>query len=201
MKKIISLVLCLVMLSLLSIGVFAAENTYIVDELDRLEEDQLTKLNEEAKALDEKYGVAFFLAYVEGHADDIEPEKIVGEETDYALVLMGEKGTRTYFAGKGEEIFSDDDDRNRLCYVHDEMDEWNDGVARYLEVAEEYMVKASPKEEPEATPAETEPATTTAPATTEEVKDDSFPFVYLIPVAAAVVIAAGAIVIARKKKA
>ena len=202
MKKIVSFILCLTLLTTLSVSVFAAENVYIVDELGRLEADQLTALNEEAKALDEKYGVAFFLAYVQGHADDTKPEEIVGDETDYALVLMGEKGTRTHFAGKGAEVFSEEDDRNRLCYVHDEMEEWNDGIARYLEVAGEYMVKAQPKEEPEtvtdAKPAELEKPVVT---TTEAPEEDSFPLVYLIPVAAAVLIAVGGIVIASKKKA
>ena len=146
MKKILSLLLVLLTLFSLSTGVFAAEVAYITDALNRVEADTLKQLNEDAANLKKEYGIGVFLAYVQGHADDADLSAIVGEEKDYVLLLLGERGTRILVSGKAEEIFAASEDRDRLGYVHDEQDEWSDGIARYLEVTEEYLEDAKPAE-------------------------------------------------------
>ncbi|MBE6713272.1 MAG: hypothetical protein E7580_07110 [Ruminococcaceae bacterium] len=173
MKKLFSVLLSLLAVLALTTGAFAEENPFIVDELDRLEDGVQAELNDRAKGLKETYGLDVYLAYVKGHADDAAPETIVGESTDYVLLLMGERGTRIYSGGKGDEIFSLPEDRDRLGYVHDEQDEWSDGVSRYLEVAEEYLKDAMPKEEPKPeadlkSEAEQNPAETKATVPEEE---------------------------------
>lgn len=204
MKKIISIVLCLIVLIPLTTGVFAADGAYIIDQLGRVEESTLKQLNETAAKLKKEYGIGVFLAYVKGHSDDVAPESITGEEKDYVFLLMGERGTRIYTGGAADEIFSEEEDRNRLGYVHDELDEWADGIARYLEVVEEYLEDAKPQE--------TQSAETTGALDTEEEetkiddggkeKDESFPSIYLAPIIAAVIIGIiGVIVKLTKKKA
>ena len=114
MKKLFSVLLSLLAVLALTTGAFAEENPFIVDELDRLEDGVQAELNDRAKGLKETYGLDVYLAYVKGHADDAAPETIVGESTDYVLLLMGERGTRIYSGGKGpgfalQKLFTDDD--------------------------------------------------------------------------------------------
>ncbi len=130
MKKILSLLLAFLILLPLSTGVFAAEEAYITDALGRVEENTLKQLNEEAAKLKKDYGIGVFLAYVQGHADDADISAIVGEEKDYVLLLLGERGTRILTEGKAKEIFAASEDRDRLGYVHDEQDEWADSISR-----------------------------------------------------------------------
>lgn len=192
MKKLISLILCILVLIPLSVGVFAAETPYINDQLGRVEEARLKELEEDAKELKTKYGIGIFLAYVKGHADDADVSAIVGDEKDYALLLLGERGTRILVGGKGAEIFSEADDRDRLGYVHDEQDEWDKGIARYLEVAEEYLMDAIPEETT---------TTTTTPVTEAPAVEKKGGWIgFAIPTVAAVIIAAVAIVFVSKKK-
>ena len=209
MKKILFFLVAMIAVFTLAIGVFAVETAYIKDALQRVEESRLTELEETAKGLKTKYGIGVFLAYVKGHADDVKPEEIVGEEADYVLLMLGEQGTRIYTGGKGDEIFTEAEDRDRLGYVHDEQDEWADGIARYLEVTEEYFEDAFAESDP-ADPAETVPAETAEESVPEESSDTkeeegksgSFNFGYLIPILAAVIAAVVAVfVILRKKKA
>lgn len=200
MKKILSFLLAMIAVFALAIGVFAAETVYITDALERVEESRLAELDTTAKNLKEKYGIGVFLAYVKGHADDVKPEEIVGEETDYVLLMLGERGTRIYVAGKGAEIFTEPEDRDRLGYVHDEQDEWHDGISRYLEVTEEYFEDAFTEPVPEASEPEEVPVESSSEPK-EEKKPGSINFAHLIPILAAVLIAVLAIVVIRKKKA
>lgn len=203
MKKLLSILLTLLIVFPLAIGVFAAESAYITDALERVEESELQKLNETAERLKKEYGIGVFLAYVKGHADDVKPEEIVGDEKDYTLLLLGEKGTRIYTGGKADEIFTEQEDRDRLGYVHDEQDEWHMGISRYLEVVEEYLEEAFSEE---SEPVETIGA---LDSRQEEAKIDEggkepvkgFSPLYLVPIIAAVVIAALAVVLLLKKKA
>lgn len=203
MKKLFSLILSLLILLPLTTGVFAAETAYVTDEIGRVESDTLTKLNEDAANLKKEYGIGVFLAYVKGHADDADVSALVGEEKDYVLLLLGERGTRILTGGKADAIFAESEDRDRLGYVHDEQDEWSDGIARYLEVVEEYFEDAFPKEETGST------ETVGAADPEEEIKIDEggkeskgFSPAYLIPILAAVIAAGLAvIVVLRKKKA
>ena len=202
MKKIISIVLCLIVLIPLTTGVFASDGAYIIDQLGRVEESTLKQLNEDAAKLKKDYGIGVFLAYVQGHADDADVSAIIGDEADYALLLLGERGTRILVGGKGAEIFSESEDRDRLGYVHDELDEWADGIARYLEVVEEYLEDTKPQE--------TESAETTGALDAEEEetktdeggkeKDESFPSIYLAPILAAVIIGIISVIIRLKNK-
>ena len=205
MKKILSFLLVLVTVFTLATGVYAVETVYITDALERVEEGRLTELETTAKNLKEKYGIGVFLAYVKGHADDVKPEAIVGEEADYVLLMLGERGTRIYVGGKGAEIFTEPEDRDRLGYVHDEQDEWADGISRYLEVTEEYFEDAFAEPAPEVsepaeTPEESAPVESSSEAK-EEKTSGSFNFGYLLPIVAAVIVAVLAIVFLRKKKA
>lgn len=202
MKKLLSILLCLLILVPVTTGVFAAETAYITDVLGRVkDENTLKKLNEDAEKLKKDYGIGVFLAYVQGHADDTDIFAIVGEEKDYVLLLLGERGTRILTGGKAEEIFSASEDRDRLGYVHDEQDEWADGIGRYLEVVEEYLEDAKP-EEPDS--AET---VGTLDSDKEETKideggkedDKGFPAVYLAPIIAAVIIGIIGIFVRKKK--
>ncbi len=191
MKKLLSILLVILTVFTLATSVFAAETTYITDALGRVEEARLQELEADAKALKTKYGIGVFLAYVKGHADDADVSAIVGDEKDYTLLLLGERGTRILVGGKGAEIFSNADDRDRLGYVHDEQDEWSNGIARYLEVAEEYLKDAAPEET----------TTTTAPVTeAEAVEKEGFKMGYAIPVIAAVIIGIIGIFVRQKKK-
>lgn len=206
MKRILSCLVAMIAVFALAIGAFAVETTYITDALQRVEESRLTELEETAKGLKTKYGIGVFLAYVKGHADNVKPEEIVGEEADYVLLMLGEQGTRIYTGGKGSEIFTESEDRDRLGYVHDEQDEWADGISRYLEVTEEYFEDAFAESapdvsEPAETPVESVPEESSA-AKEEEGKSGSFNLGYLLPIFAAVICAALAVfVILRKKKA
>ncbi len=201
MKQFLSVLLCLLILVPVTTGVFATEPAYITDALSRVDEATLTSLNEDAAKLKKDYGIGVFLAYVAGHADDADISAIIGEEKDYVLLLLGERGTRILVGGKAEEIFAASEDRDRLGYVHDEQDEWADGIGRYLEVAQEYLEDAKP-EEPES--AETVGA---LDSDKEETKideggkedDKGFPTVYLAPIIAAVIIGIVGIFVKKKK--
>ena len=204
MKKILSLLLVLLTLFSLSTGVFAAEVAYITDALNRVEADTLKQLNEDAANLKKEYGIGVYLAYVQGHADDADISAIVGEEKDYVLLLLGERGTRILTEGKAKEIFAASEDRDRLGYVHDEQDEWADGISRYLEVTEEYFEDAFAEPAPEVsepaeTPEESAPVESSSEAK-EEKTSGSFNFGYLLPIVAAVIVAVLAVVFLRKKK-
>ncbi len=202
MKKILSLLLVLLTIFSLSTGVFAAESAYITDAIGRVEEDTLKQLNEEATKLKKDYGIGVYLAYVQGHADDADISAIVGEEKDYVLLLLGERGTRILAEGKAKEIFAADEDRDRLGYVHDEQDEWADGISRYLEVTKEYLEDAKPKD-PD--PAETVGALDSEKEETkidEGGKEDdkgSSPL-YLAPIIAVVIVGIIGIFVKKKKK-
>lgn len=203
MKKIISLLLALITVFCLGTAVFATETVYITDQLDRVEDSLQAELNEDAVKLKETYGIGVFMAYVKGHSDDFDYESLLGEEKDYVLLLLGERGTRIYVGGKGAEIFSEAEDRDRLGYVHDEQDEWSDGIARYLEVAEEYLLDAQPKEEPEPEKDEKEPAPSEDKEEKKSSDEEGSSMSILIPVVAAVIAVAviAFVVILRKKKA
>lgn len=201
MKKLIPLILCILVLVPLSVGVFAAETPYINDQLSRVEEARLKQLNEEAAKLKKDYGIGVYLAYVQGHADDADISAIVGEEKDYVLLLLGERGTRILTEGKAKEIFAASEDRDRLGYVHDEQDEWADGISRYLEVTEEYLEDAKPEE---AEPTETVGALDSEKEETEideggEEKDKGFSPLYLAPIIAAVIVGIVGIFVKKKK--
>ncbi len=173
MKKLLSLILCFLILVPLATTAFAVETVYIKDELERIEETREKELNQTATDLKTKYGIGVFLAYVKGHADDTTPETVVGEEKDYVLLLLGERGMRIYVGGTAEKVFEASEDRDRLGYVHDEQDEWDAGVARYLEVAEEYFEDAFAESDP-ADPVETIGAAETPDAvkTSEDSQED-----------------------------
>lgn len=200
MKKFLSALLALLTVLTLTTGVFAAETAYITDELGRVEADTLKQLNEDAAKLKKEYGIGVFLAYVKGHADDADVSTIVGEEKDYTLLLLGERGTRILTGGKADEIFAESEDRDRLGYVHDEQDEWADGIARYLEVVEEYLKDTKPAE-PENT--ETVGALDTDEEETQ-IDDggnekDGFKLGYAIPLIAAVIIGVIGLFLRKKK--
>ena len=197
MKQFLSVLLCLLILVPVTTGVFATEPAYITDALSRVDEATLTSLNEDAAKLKKDYGIGVFLAYVAGHADDADVSAIIGEEKDYVLLLLGERGTRILVGGKAEEIFAASEDRDRLGYVHDEQDEWADGIGRYLEVAEEYLEDAKP-EEPESV--ETIGTVTTAPSSEAEPEEkEGFHFGFAAPIIAAVIIGIVGIFVRKKK--
>ena len=202
MKKIFSLFLALLTVLCLTTAVFATETVYVTDQLGRLEESQRTELEETAKGLKDTYGIGVFMAYVTGHADDFAYETILGGETDYVLLLLGERGTRIYVGGKGAEIFSEAEDRDRLGYVHDEQDEWNEGVSRYLEVAEEYLKDDDAESEPAPEISEVpEKSLPEESSTQTPVQEKPFPYLYLGISVAALVVAVLLLIFARKKKA
>ena len=140
-RKIISALLALILCFSLVISVSAADTEFIINELGYLAEGEVSSLNERASALYDETGVGIFYAYV--HADSAEAydvSTIVGNITDYVVMVETEKLWFMHKAGRGEEITFDDEDAIRAIY--DETATYVEGVTAYLEAAAEYFPEA-----------------------------------------------------------
>ena len=204
MKRIVTALLALTLLFALALPVFAtSERALVWDETGKKNAQDsaaVQSLNETAKKLKDRYDIVFSMVYVDGNAADYKPEEIMGDEKDYVLFIVGDTNNRFYTKGVADEVFADPDDRDRMGYVYDEMDHWQEAGARYFEILEEYLSKFfKTKGEEENPPV----SSTAAPLTTTEEapEEKSFSPLYLLPVLAAVIIAASAILFIRKKKA
>ena len=199
MKRILTALLALALIFALTLPVFAtSERALVWDETGKRDAATVHSLNESAKKLQSKYNIFIAIVYVDGNAADYKPEEIMGDVKDYVLFIVGDTNNRFYTKGVADEVFADPDDRDRMGYVYDEVDLWQNAALRYFEVMEEYLSKFY-KTQPEE---ETPEVSSTAPITSEEkAEEKSFSPLYLLPVLAAVIIAGVAVAFARKKKA
>ena len=199
MKRILTALLALALIFALTLPVFAtSERALVWDETGKRDAATVHSLNESAKKLQSKYNIFIAIVYVDGNAADYKPEEIMGDVKDYVLFIVGDTNNRFYTKGVADEVFADPDDRDRMGYVYDEVDLWQNAALRYFEVMEEYLSKFY-KTQPEE---ETPEISSTAPITSEEKAEEksSFSPLYLLPVTV-VILAVVAILFIRKKKA
>jgi uncharacterized membrane protein YgcG len=141
-RKIISALLALILCFSLVISVSAADTEFIINELGYLAEDEVSSLNERASALYDETGVGIFYAYVHADsAEDYDVSTIVGNITDYVVMVETEKLWFMHKAGRGEELTFDDEDAIRAIY--DETATYAEGVGAYLEATAAYFPEAS----------------------------------------------------------
>lgn len=137
-RKIISMVLVLILCLSFVVSVSAADTTFVVNDLGYLTDEELSTLNAQASTICDETGVGIFFAYV--HADSAENydiSTIVGNLTDYVVMVETEKFWFIHKAGRGEIITYDDEDAIRAIY--NETATYVEGVAAYLEAAAKYF--------------------------------------------------------------
>ena len=207
MKRIFTALLALTLLFALALPVFAtSERALVWDETGRKVEadaEAVAKLNETAKKLQTHYGIVFSLVYVDGNAADYKPEDFYPNEEHYVLFIVGDTNNRLYTKGVADEVFADPDDRDRMGYVYDEMDLWQEAGARYFEILEEYCQKYSKKQQeenptPAPSPSQAESLITEAGKKEEAT---STAVISALIATAAVIVVGVAILFIRKKKA
>ena len=140
-RKIISVFLALILCFSLVMSVSAAGSGFVIDELGYLAENEVSDLNALASTIYDETGVGIFYAYVHGDsAENYDVSTIVGNITDYVVMVETEKLWFMHKAGRGEELTYDDEDAIRAIY--DETATYAEGVAAYLEVTAEYFPEA-----------------------------------------------------------
>lgn len=137
-RKIISALLALLLCCSFAVSVSAADTEFVIDEFGYLVQEEVDSLNALATAIYEETGVGIFYAYVSGDsAEHYDVSPIVGDVTDYVVMVETEDYWFVHKGGRGEIITYDDEDTLRAIY--DETATYPEGVMAFLEAAAEYF--------------------------------------------------------------
>lgn len=156
MKRILCLLLCLVLLLGLSAAVYAAEDTYIIDEYGLLSEDEAAELWSQADAVSQQYGVGVYIAVIDDYRDYAGDVSTAAEtvfdsyelgfgseraaillllsmdDRDYDLDAYGD-AAHYAFTDYGKEQLAD-------VFLDDfRVDDWYSGFADYISECGEYL--------------------------------------------------------------
>lgn len=156
MKRILCLLLCLVLLLGLSAAVYAAEDTYIIDEYGLLSEDEAAELWSQADAVSRQYGVGVYIAVIDDYRDYAGDVSTAAEtvfdsyelgfgsarasillllsmdDRDYDLDAYGD-AAHYAFTDYGKEQLAD-------VFLDDfRVDDWYSGFADYISECGEYL--------------------------------------------------------------
>ena len=135
-RKIISLILALALCFTLAVSVSAAGTAFVVDDDGYLTSQEVRELNELAAELYEKTGVGIFFAYTTvDPIQDYDVEALVGDITDYVVMVENETSWYTFYSGRGESIDWATEEALRRYY--DETETYAEGVEAYLLAAAE----------------------------------------------------------------
>ena len=138
MRKIISALLALLLCCSFAVSVSAADTEFVIDEFGYLVQEEVDSLNALATAIYEETGVGIFYAYVSSDsAEHYDVSPIVGDATDYVVMVETKDYWFVHKGGRGEIITYDDEDTLRAIY--DETATYPEGVMAFLEAAAEYF--------------------------------------------------------------
>ena len=138
MRKIISALLALLLCCSFAVSVSAADTKFVIDEFGYLVQEEVDSLNALATAIYEETGVGIFYAYVSSDsAEHYDVSPIVGDATDYVVMVETKDYWFVHKGGRGEIITYDDEDALRAIY--DETATYPEGVMAFLEAAAEYF--------------------------------------------------------------
>ena len=138
MRKIISALLALLLCCSVALSVSAADTEFVIDEFCYLVQEEVDSLNALANAIYEETGVGIFYAYVSSDsAEHYDVSPIVGDVTDYVVMVETKDYWFVHKGGRGEIITYDDEDTLRAIY--DETATYPEGVMAFLEAAAEYF--------------------------------------------------------------
>ena len=139
-RKIIAAFLALLLCVSLTVSVCAvpAEVSFVVDELGCLTEDERSDLNDLAASIYTQTGVGVFFAYAQTESvEDYDVGTVVGDITDYVLMLENETHWYIHLGGEGQIIDLDAEELLRAAY--DAPPTYYEGVAAYMEATAEYF--------------------------------------------------------------
>ena len=138
MRKIISALLALLLCCSFAVSVSAADTEFVIDEFGYLVQEEVDSLNALATAIYEETGVGIFYAYVSSDsAEHYDVSPIVGDVTDYVVMVETKDYWFVHKGGRGEIITYDDEDTLRAIY--DETATYPEGVMAFWEAAAEYF--------------------------------------------------------------
>ncbi len=198
MKRFICAMLCVFLLFQLALPAFAEERDLVWDETLTRDAEVVKALNKTATTISEKYKIRTLLVYVAGDAADADKTKYLPEEKDWVLFVVGEENNRFYTGGLGDVVFADPDDRDRMGYVYDEMNHWDEAGERYFEVLEEYLKDYEESQAEKNPPVSSLPISSSQEDKTDDEEGSPYAWVgYFLPAAAVFVIAVALFV--RKK--
>jgi len=140
MKKITAVLLVLVLSLSMSVCAYATSSNavFVIDEFDNLSRMELLKLNMLAANAQKECGVGIFFVYTTAdELTDYNIYEIVGNMSDYFVMMENDDSWYTFMNGKGAQIDSDAEDA--LREVYDAEETYYGGVAAFLNAAAAYF--------------------------------------------------------------
>lgn len=143
--------LSLLLLVAAALPAFAVPAAYVQDAFDYVNEDELAQLNTQAAELHTRCGVAFFFVFTTDEVlTEYDTASLVGDTTDYFIMLENETSWNTLAAGLGETI--DSDTENSLREVYDASPTYFGGISDYLTAAAAIFPAQETEPEPQNPP-------------------------------------------------
>lgn len=148
-RKILSVLLALALCLSLALPICATSDTaFVVDDFGNLTDNQLAQLNSIAADIYESSGVGIFFVYTTDDVlADYDVAGLVGDITDYFVMIENYDRWYTFAGGKGETI--DDAAIEALRGIYDQDSTYMGGVEAFLRAAAQYF--------PGSTDSDTEP--------------------------------------------
>lgn len=141
MKKKLFTLFSVFALLLTSIGnIHAAPTTYIIDELDVLNDDEMNRLNDKASKINEEFGISIYFALLDdSDLASVDLSTIVGNQKDYYIMVENKDYWISYAEGIMEEKLTDTN-RDDIRSVYDEEDTYFEGIDTYYDYIEKLIV-------------------------------------------------------------
>jgi len=116
----------------------APANGYIVDEIGNLTSAEIDILNKVAEGIANEQGIDLFYVYTRAESlKDYDISSLVGDSTDYFVMLENEESWYTFMSGLGENIDAAAEETLREVYDNDET--YVGGVKAYMMEAATYI--------------------------------------------------------------
>ena len=143
-RRISALLLVIVLLLAVSLPVSAAKTEYIIDETNKLSEQQLTELNSLAEQLSKSVGYTLVYAYT--NADSNEFKSLAssygtGSDSNQVVLIENDDYWNIFTFGKAEEII-DVDTATTIYDDFSEIDVLSEAIELYLKETADVISKS-----------------------------------------------------------